>query len=193
MSEAVGDSKGLSIVSESPDSGPIQFEEAYLRYRSRAFYAACALVGDREEAMELVHEAFLRAYRAWDRFDQDRRFYPWLHKILRNLCLNRLRSRRRNPAKESLDNLEDQGVIAPSTDPGPLSVMDQKERGERVWQAVMSLAPDDREMILLREYHGLSYSAIAEAVGCPLGTVMSRLHAARKRLRSAIEKRGISI
>jgi len=169
------------------------FESVYRRYRSRAFHSACALVGDREEAMELVHEAFLRAYQASDRFDPRREFYPWFHRILRNLCLNRLRSRKRNPVKESLDRREEQGPSIPSRDLGPLLAADLEERGRRVWQAIMSLSMEDREIIMLREFHGLRYRAISDSTGCPVGTVMSRLHAARKRLRAALEKRGISL
>jgi RNA polymerase sigma-70 factor (ECF subfamily) len=70
---------------------------------------------------------------------------------------------------------------------------DQEERSRRIWQAIMSLSTEDREIILLREFHGLSYQAIADAMGCPIGTVMSRLHVARKRLRMVLEKRGISL
>ena len=169
-----------------------QFGSIYRRYRSRAYFSACSLVGDREEAMELVHDAFLRAYEAWDRFDPGREFYPWYHRILRNLCLNRLRSRKRNPAKESLDQRQERGIDVPSREPGPLVAADSSERSKRLWQTILDLSTEDREIILLREFHGLSYQAIAEAIGCPVGTVMSRLHTARKRLRAALQERGIT-
>ena len=185
------DETGRSVESElSPTA---LFEQAYRRYRSRAYYTACTLVKNREEALELVHDAFVRAYRAWDRFDRTREFYPWFHRILRNLCLNRLRSRKRNPAKESLDNLDEQGIRPPSHDPDPRVVADGDERTERLWDAISQLDESDREIILLREFHGLPYKAIAESMECPVGTVMSRLHSARKKLRIILEERGISL
>lgn len=192
-------SQVLTDPERPPDAGdddqPIRshFESVYRRYRSRAFFSAFALVGDREEAMELVHEGFLRAYQAWDRFDKAREFYPWFHRILRNLCLNRLRSRKRNPVKESLEQWEEQGITVPSSGPDPLLAADLEERTRRTWEAIMSLSTENREIILLREFHGLSYQAIADSMGCPVGTVMSRLHTARKHLRAVLEKRGISL
>jgi len=183
----------VEVSAEGELSPEAVFERAYCRYRSRAFYTACSLVRNREEALELVHDAFIRAYRAWDRFDTKREFYPWFHRILRNLCLNHLRSRKRNPARESLENLEEQGVRPPSRDPSPLLVADQEERHKRLWEAIMELDENDREIILLREFHGLSYKAIAESIECPVGTVMSRLHSARKKLRIILEERGITL
>ncbi len=193
MTLSAGASGRPPEVSQTASMPELSPEAAYLRYRARALYSAYALLGNMEDAMEMVHEAFLRAFRHWDRFDPERDFYPWFHRILRNLCFNQMRSRKRSPVKQSLEDLQEQGIAIPTGMEGPLDTATQNERAVRMGKAIMGLSQDDREIILLREFHGLSYKDIAEAIGCPIGTVMSRLHTARTRLRAALEDLGITL
>jgi RNA polymerase sigma-70 factor (ECF subfamily) len=157
------------------------------RYMRRAYHAALGLVGSHDDAMDLSQEAFVRAYRAMGRFREGEPFYPWYYRILRNLCFNhfRDRGRRRRLLREA--GAAGQRPAAANPAPDPTLLAERSEIREAVWAAIGSLREEEREVIVLREFQGLAYKEIAEMVGCPIGTVMSRLFSARKRLRTALE------
>jgi RNA polymerase sigma-70 factor (ECF subfamily) len=154
----------------------------------RAYYSARALVGSRDDALDLSQEAFARAFRARQTIDPDRPFYAWLYQILRRLCFNFLRDRRTRSAK--LDAAADWLAAEASSRaaPGPEASYAQAEARRRIGAAIEQLPDRDREILALKEFEGLSYREIAELVGIPLGTVMSRLYAARQRLAAALEE-----
>jgi len=152
------------------------------RYMRRAYLAAVALVGNREDAMDISQEAFVKAYRAIRRFDPDRPFYPWFLRILRNQCFDWLRKRRARPAGDLVADLPD-GRMNPEV------LARKDEIREEVWNGVRQLAERDREIIVLRHFQHLSYAEIAETLGIPQGTVMSRLFTARSRLRELLKER----
>ena len=151
--------------------------ETYMR---RAYFCALSLVRHREDALDISQEAFVKAYRAIRRFDPDRPFFPWFYRILRNLCFDWLRKRKRRPRS---------GIEGDVTDPGggPEVLARRDETKERVWQAISRLGEKDKEIIQLRHFQHLSYKEIAEALDIPQGTVMSRLFSARQRLRTELE------
>jgi len=158
------------------------FEPLVRRHMRAAAAFALAWTGSREDALDLSQEAFTRAFRAIRRFDLSRPFYPWLHTILRNLCLNHLsRASRRHevPLKDGLD--------PPDPLPGPAAALERSELRRRVWEGIRALGARDREILILREFQGLSYAELAEVLQIPRGTVMSRLHTARQRLRAQLE------
>lgn len=133
------------------------------------------MTGDRGLAEDLGQEAFLKAYRNLDRYDGCRaKFSTWLFAIARNLCLNALRKR---PAGwEPLD------ASAPEPDGrNPFLLAAETQLAERIAEAVRSLDPPQREVFVLIEYRYCTLSETAEIVGCPQGTVKSRLHRARMR------------
>ena len=142
------------------------------RYQAQAIAHAISILGKREDALDVVQEAFLDAFHFLDRFDIERRFYPWFYTILRNRCYKLAESRRRSEIT-SLDDLE---ILAPSTGLSP-------EDSIQLEMALLQLSPEDREFITLKHLDGLSYEEIAERLEIPQGTVMSRLYYARKRLR----------
>ncbi len=148
-------------------------------YMKRAFAIAYRLVGNREDALELSQDAFVRAYRAIKRFDVSRPFYPWFHRILRNVCYRFLSRRARR--KESM---LPEGLASERFDPRDLA--ETSETKARVWAALGELKPEHRELIVLKDLQGLKYREIAEILGIPDGTVMSRLHAARKALSAVL-------
>jgi len=147
----------------------------------RAFAIAYRLVGNREDALELSQDAFVRAFRAIKRFDVSRPFYPWFHRILRNVCY-RFLSRRARRKESALP----EGLASERFNPRDLA--EQSETKARVWRALGELKPVHRELIVLKDLQGLKYREIAEIVGVPDGTVMSRLHAARKALAAVLRK-----
>ena len=158
------------------------FEPLVKHYMRLAASFALAWTGNQDDALDLSQEAFARAFRAIRRFDTSRPFYPWFHTILRNLCLNHL-----SRAARRFDLPLRNGFDSPSSAPGPYAVLERRELRRQVWEALRDLKPRDREILILREFQGLTYAAIADLLGIPKGTVMSRLHAARQRLRERLE------
>lgn len=159
------------------------FEPIVTRYMRRAAAFALGWVGNREDALDLSQEAFARAYRALRRFDPERPFYPWFHRILRNLCINhigRARHRKELPLEDAIPVRS--GVALPDEE----AARDEIRR--LVWEGIGRVSAQDREILVLREFQDLSYAEIAEVLEIPKGTVMSRLHNARRRLRDRIQE-----
>jgi RNA polymerase sigma-70 factor (ECF subfamily) len=157
------------------------------RYMRRAYLQALGLVGSREDALDLSQEAFARAFRARRTLDPDRPFYAWLYQILRRLCFNFLRDRK---TRARLLEAEGHGWLverAGDASSDPAAVLERAEARRRVGGAIERLPAREREVLVLKEFEELKYREIAELVGVPVGTVMSRLYAARKRLARALE------
>lgn len=153
------------------------FEEIVRVTMRRAFAVAVGIVGNEEDARDLSQEAFMAAHRARATFDIERPFFPWFYRILRNRCLNFVRSRS-GRREISVDVL----VERPCAEESPEGRMIRRERAEAVWRSIQELTPEHREIIVLRTFQELSYREIAEALGISEGTVMSRLFYARKAL-----------
>jgi RNA polymerase sigma-70 factor (ECF subfamily) len=157
------------------------FEVFVNRYMKDAYFIALGLVGNREDAMDLSQEAFIRAYRNIKHLKPERKFFPWFYQILKNLCISHLRKRRYRKAN-SLDS-ENCPEIPDNTDCfSPDVVAEKNEFKVKVWQAIGKLDDKHREVIILRHFQNMSYEQIAEALYCNKGTVTSRLYYARKRL-----------
>lgn len=162
------------------------FGQLVERYMRRAYYSALSLVGSREDALDLSQEAFARAYRARRTIDPDRPFYAWLYQILRRLCFNFLRDRRSRAATLEAAGSWLADEAGRRAAPGPEESYARREAQRRVAAAIEQLPAREREVLALREFEGLSYRDIAELVGIPIGTVMSRLYAARQHLAAAL-------
>ncbi len=161
------------------------------RYMQRGYFVALGFVGAPEDARDLSQEAFVRAFRNIRRFEKGRRFFTWYYQILRNLCFNFLKRRKRRqnylfsemPEEEILD-------FAAGGDTSPEKNFEQKELQEKLWQAIHGLSVQDREVIILKEFQDLSYKEMAEVLQCPVGTVMSRLYHARRHLAEKMKELG---
>jgi len=157
------------------------FEVFVNRYMKNAYFIALGLVGNREDAMDLSQEAFIRAYRNIKHLKPERRFFPWFYQILKNLCISHLRKRRYRQAS-SLDGENSPEPSATKDYFSPEVVAGRNELKDKVWQAIGKLDDKHREVIILRHFQNMSYGQIAEALYCNKGTVTSRLYYARKRL-----------
>lgn len=164
------------------------FSQLCERYMRRAYYVALGLVGRHEDALDLSQEAFARAYRARHRLDPNGSFYAWLYQIIRRLCFNFNRDRKlhREKLKQAEDWLVEQHTRASAKNPAVSA--ERAENIKRVRDAIERLPDRDREVLVLKEFEGLKYREIAELLGIPIGTVMSRLYAARKRLAAVLEE-----
>jgi RNA polymerase sigma-70 factor (ECF subfamily) len=169
------------------------FDQLVESLRGRAFHVARALVGSRDDAMELTQEAFLKVYKAKESFREGEPFLPWFHRILRNACYSFLRDRGR--LTERSISARPSGVDEDAADydiadlnEGPVDAALAGERAEVFWIAFRKLTARDREILSLRHFDELAYKEIAQSLSIPEGTVMSRLFHARRRLREELEK-----
>lgn len=163
------------------------FELLVRMYMKRAYHTALGLVGNREDALDLSQEAFVRAHKARARFDPQYDFYPWFYKILRNLCYRFLKKRKRR-AEIGLEEMMEIGREPVDGRPDPGSLSERKSEADVIRRALSRLKPEFREILILKHFEDLSYKEIAEAVEIPIGTVMSRLYHARRALRQALEE-----
>ncbi|TET22018.1 MAG: RNA polymerase sigma factor [Candidatus Stahlbacteria bacterium] len=157
------------------------------RYTERAYRMALYVLGNEQDAMDVSQDAFIRAYRNLNRFDTNRPFFPWFATILRNLCYNFLRRRKRKQAY----NIEDFQIAEPSSPSSPSSEPCSGiavETKVALNNALSKLSPQDREIIGKFYFEDLSYKKIADELGVPIGTVMSRLYYARKHLKDRMLK-----
>lgn len=157
--------------------------ELFEHFRNRAYLLALQLTGHKEDALDICQDAFSKAFSALAKFDKKRSFLPWLLTIVRNTAFDALRQKKR----EQTCNLEDAQNVA-SKEAGPEEQLEAKDRKARLRNALNSLGDNHREVILLKDFHGLSYKDIALVLEVPLGTVMSRLHSARQALKRALEE-----
>ena len=182
------DDSERALVLRARDGDRGAFGELVNRYMQRAYYVALGLVGSHDDALDLSQEAFARAFRARKSIDPDRPFYVWLYTIVRRLCFNFLRDtkRRSQRLREATPWLVDQaGARAAGSDPARSA--ERAELRARLQAAIELLPEREREVLVLKEFEGLRYREIAELLGVPIGTVMSRLYTARKNLAASLE------
>jgi RNA polymerase sigma-70 factor (ECF subfamily) len=150
------------------------------RYKRRAYHIAVGLVGEPQDALDISQMAFIKAYRNLKLFDATRPFFSWFYRILRNLCLDHLKhsSHSREVPLEDMDALSRES--AAGTDSG------ETETRKVIWRAIETLPLEQREVIILHYFEGFSYKEIAEALGKPVGTVMSSLYYARQKLKAQL-------
>jgi RNA polymerase sigma-70 factor (ECF subfamily) len=154
------------------------FQDLMAPYQRKIYSLLYGMVWDREDALELTQEVFVKAYRSMRSFRMASSFYTWVYRIAVNLALDFRRRRGANPETRS-------GVDPPSNR-GPDSSLLGKELNEQIRMSMAQLPPQQRVALLLREVEGLTYKEIAEVMGCRLGTVMSRLHYAREEMRRVL-------
>jgi len=163
------------------------YESLVRHYMTDAYMVAYGFVRDADDARDLSQDAFIKAYQARESFDASRPFYPWLYRILKNHCLNFLkRGSRKSGSLFYADNPARERFVSPT--PTPLQDLERKERKKIVHAAIELLSEDHREIVVLKNFKGCSYTEIAEILDIPIGTVMSRLYYARKMLRELIER-----
>lgn len=157
------------------------------KYKTRAYQAAYYYTGNRDDALDISQEAFYRAFRAIQRFDISKNFYTWFYKILKNLCINFLHSKKNRQATNSYSADDVYMPEISSADDNPQEALEKNERSFLIKKALSSLKDKDRDIIILKDFQDLSYAEIAEILEIPAGSVMSRLYYARKKLLKKLE------
>lgn len=179
---------------ESTDSELVQkcqagemnaFQELVSRYHQKIYVVIVGLLRNREDALEVAQETFFRAYRKINSFQGGSSFYTWLYRIAVNLAIDSKRRQKRTPLdfRDAMDGLlEEQNEVAKD----PFLDVHDRELREKLVAAINDLTPEHKAVIMLRTVQGLSYKDISQILGCSEGTVMSRLHYARKKLQEKL-------
>ena len=166
------------------------FDLLVLKYQPRIISLISRYVSDVHEVQDIAQEAFIKAYRALPKFRGDSAFYTWLYRIAINTAKNYLASRGRRPPGTDVD-VEDaenfEGAVALRVADSPESQLFGEELAKVVDAAIRELPDDLRAAGTLREFDGLSYEDIAEIMGCPVGTVRSRIFRAREAIDQRVQ------
>jgi len=158
------------------------FDLLVLKYQGRIAVLVSRYVSDAGEVEDVTQEAFIKAYRALGKFRGDSAFYTWLYRIAANAAKNHLVAKGRRPGSdatiEDVEGFDEGGVLSESASPEALVM--GVELAEVVEPAMNGLPDELRAALMLREFDGLSYDDIADVLGCPVGTVRSRIFRARE-------------
>ena len=161
------------------------FGQLVVRYQDRVFNTLVRVLGNREDAGDIVQDAFVQAYVKLDSFRGDARFYTWLYRSAMNLALSH--PRRRKPT-ESLDETKTNIGDEPAAQyPTAAEQLIARERAALLQQALLKLNVEHRQILVLRELEACSYEEIAEILELPVGTVRSRLFRARLQLKEQLQ------
>lgn len=171
------------------DSGA--FDELVIRYRNRAFSMVYNMVRNEQDAWDLSQDGFLKAWKSIGRFRGQSSFYTWLYRILMNVSIDWLRRKQIAGGTEFDDTRGIQGVApgattVPKSELPPSAAISDKEVRARIDMAMDRLSEEHRSVIVLRELNGMEYQEIADTLECSVGTVMSRLFYARKKLQTLL-------
>jgi len=156
------------------------------QYQKKVYRIAYGVVRQREEALDIAQEVFIKLYRSIRNFKGKSNFYTYLYRMAINTAIDHARRREKTPPV----SLDEEGAFQPAEDVerGADRILLRKELEEKLKAAMEKLPPDQKTAILLREVEGLSYQEMAEVTGCSIGTVMSRLHYARKKLQEFLRE-----
>ncbi|WP_166987343.1 sigma-70 family RNA polymerase sigma factor [Canibacter zhoujuaniae] len=167
------------------------FIEQAMPYLDQLYAAAMRMTRNKHDAEDLVQETFMKAFTAFERFQQGTNMKAWLYRILTNSYINRYRKAQREPRLGATDEMADwqlgdaESMTASNARSAEAEALD-KIPAPVVSKALGELKPDFRMVVLLTDVEGFSYREIAEMLNVPIGTVMSRLHRARKQLREML-------
>ena len=165
------------------------FEVLVRRYQARVASHVTRMVGNRDDALDLAQEIFLKVFQALDRFNPAYKFSTWLFRIAGNAAIDHLRKRRPRTVPLETPDPDGPGPFAPeqrSTGLDPYGELRNSERGKAISRAIQELPADFRELIALRHFAGLSYEEIAGVKNMPLGTVKNKLFRARAVLKERL-------
>jgi RNA polymerase sigma-70 factor, ECF subfamily len=179
------------LVARSVGGDAESFNELILRWERPIYALAYRTIGREEDARDVCQETFLRAFRALPGFRGQAKFSSWLYRIALNLCRDWIRRERRTPVVQPPEDVDLQ-ELASAAEPSE-SIEDLVARRDltRAVERVMASLPEEqRNAIILKEYHGLTFQEIADLVGCPLSTVKTRLYQGLTVLRRELERSG---
>lgn len=179
------------LVSRATAKDKEAYRQLVERYQSRAISIAYGILKNREDAEDVVQESFVKAYLSLPNFKGDSSFYTWLYRIVYNMSIDVKRKSARTSRYESdieERELEHSMEGAAQSQDGPDEELIRKEKLRCIDKAMREISEEHRTVIMLREVDGLDYQEIADVTGVSKGTIMSRLHYARKKLQQVLER-----
>ena len=167
------------------------YDELVTLYRGKVYAMIVNMIRNEADAWDLAQDVFIKAWKALPKFEARSAFYTWLYRITHNVTYDWMRKKKVRGDSEFDDSLitqaEPGALTAPKETGTPDEVISRGELGDRLETAIESLSTDHRAVILLKEVDGLSYQEIADTLDCSMGTVMSRLFYARKKLQILLQ------
>jgi RNA polymerase sigma-70 factor, ECF subfamily len=161
------------------------FEELVARHRDKIYARAFSMLRNEDEAVDLSQEAWVKGWQRLNQFQGEASFATWMTRIVINLCLDQLRKNKRIKS-ESIDEMNEEtgGVerLMPILNPNPTEGLERDELRQRIDKALAQLSYEHRTVLVLHEFEELEYKLIAKRMGCSIGTVMSRLFYARRKM-----------
>jgi RNA polymerase sigma-70 factor (ECF subfamily) len=201
VSSAPAGPSDLEVIQRIRDGDTEAFRLLVERYQGRAHRLALRVLRDDEAARDAVQDAFVKAYSALGRFEGRSSFFTWFYRLVMNQCLDAKR-RDKSAREQAFEEgggmeLEPEASFAPVPEVdgvsfAPAATLMRKELLAHLAEAALKLPEAARETLLLREVEGLSYAEIAKALGIPKGTVMSRLHYARRQMQKLLIEAGVA-
>jgi RNA polymerase sigma-70 factor, ECF subfamily len=182
----------IALVRRCQKGDALAFEQLVIKYRSKVFSMIYGMVQNEQDAWDLAQEGFVKAWRSIHRFKGQASFYTWLYRIVTNVTIDSLRRKSFKKTAEFDDEIaatqvEPGSKTMPQPDPMPHQGLEREEIRHRIEHAINKLSPEHRAVIVMKEIEELQYNEIAEALGCSIGTVMSRLFYARKKLQTLLK------
>nr|WP_276358065.1 RNA polymerase sigma factor SigW [Cohnella sp. YIM B05605] len=168
------------------------FAELVSMYKDKLYHLAYRMIGNRQEAEDVVQDAFLRVFKNLDRYDENQKFSTWIYRIATNLCIDRLRKRRNVYSLDS-ESSEHEGLdgyaMLPSDERTPESELLLSETQKIVQEAMDTLPAKYKGVMVLRYMQDLSLQEISDVLGMPVTTVKTRVHRGREFLRKKLERK----
>jgi RNA polymerase sigma-70 factor, ECF subfamily len=174
-----------SLVQMSQKGDLAAFEELVARHRDKIYARAFSMVRNQDEALDLSQEAWVKSWQRLKQFQGQSSFGTWLTRIVINLCLDQLRKRKRQRAESIEEMDEEHGGVERQMPVVTVNPTERLERGElrqRIDQALGQLSYEHRTVLILHEFEEMEYKQIAKEMDCSIGTVMSRLFYARRKM-----------
>ena len=168
------------------------FDQLVTRYRTRIFGMIYNMVHNEQDAWDLAQDSFVKAWKSMKRFRGRSSFYTWIYRIVMNVTIDWLRKKQVKGMRAEFDDaiqakqIDPASRTAPKADALPYEIMQRSETRTRIDNAIAQLSPEHRAVILMKEIEEMQYHEIAETLGCSIGTVMSRLFYARKKLQNLL-------
>ncbi|HEX4457329.1 MAG TPA: sigma-70 family RNA polymerase sigma factor [Polyangia bacterium] len=178
------------LVDDARKGNAAAFRELVVRHQRRAYAVALGMVHDPDDARDICQDAFLKVHKSLATFEGDSQFFTWLYRIVMNLCIDHLRKRRGQQVEfdETIaqGDADDAGVTPHRTGFDPARALADKELRTQILGALAKLSPSHRAVLVMREVDGLSYQEMSETMKCSIGTIMSRLFHARKKMQQML-------
>lgn len=177
------------LVEDARRGDAVAFRELVIRHQRRAYAVALGMVHDSDDARDICQEAFLKVHKSLATFEGDAQFFTWLYRIVVNLAIDHLRKKRGQKVEfdDAQSHEEDEGGITPHrTGFDPARALLDKELRKQILGALEKLSPAHRTVLVMREVEGMSYQEMADSMKCSIGTIMSRLFHARKKMQALL-------